>query len=65
MLTVANATTVNCSMCDGSVSILVNLAQLLQQSCIQKQGFTFITRKAQCNSWVQLDSFTMLQQRLL
>ena len=57
------AQTVPCVMCH-SVNTS-ELAQLFQQSSVQKQRFTFIIPMAQYNSWVQLDSFTMQQQRLL
>ena len=56
MLPLANHC-INCSVCD--VSILVNLAQLFQQSSVQKQGVLLLP------GWVQLDSFTMQQQHLL
>ena len=56
MLPLANHC-INCSMCD--VSILVNLAQLFQQSSVQKQGVLLLP------SWIQLDRFTIQQQHLL
>ena len=59
MLPLANHC-INCSIYD--VSILVNLAQLFQQSSVtsvQRQGFTLIPRMSQCNSLVQLDNFTV------
>ena len=46
-------------MCD--VLILVNLAQLFQQSSVQKQGQGVLLLPG----WVQLDSFTMQHQHLL